>query len=63
VRQGCPLSMILSVIYIELLLRRIAEAARSVVVGQDDITALAYANDISCIVQDDCTSVIRCPRR
>jgi hypothetical protein len=52
-RQGCPLSMILFVIYIEPLLRRIAEEARGVVLGQDDITALAYADDINYIVQDD----------
>jgi hypothetical protein len=45
--------MILFVIYIEPLLRRIAEEARGVVVGQDDITALAYADDINYIVQDD----------
>jgi hypothetical protein len=50
---GCPLSMILFVIYIEPLLRRIAEEARDMVVGQDDITALAYADDINYIVQDD----------
>jgi hypothetical protein len=33
--------------------RRIAKEARGVVVGQDDITALAYADDINYIVQDD----------
>jgi hypothetical protein len=53
VRQGCPLSMILFVIYIEPLLRRIAEEARGVVVSQDDITALANSDDINYIVQDD----------
>jgi hypothetical protein len=53
VRQDCPLSMILFVIYIEPLLRRIAEEARGVVVGQDDITALTYSDDINYIVQDD----------
>jgi hypothetical protein len=42
--------MILFVIYIEPLLPRIAEEARGVVVGQDDITALAYVDDIA---QDD----------
>jgi hypothetical protein len=53
VRQGCPLRMILFVIYIEPLLRRMAEEARGVVVGQDDITALSYTDDINYIVQDD----------
>jgi uncharacterized membrane protein len=45
--------MILFVIYIEPVLRRVAEEARGVVVGQDDITVLAYADDINYIVQDD----------
>jgi hypothetical protein len=53
VRQGCPLSMIMFVTYIEPLLRRIAEEARGVVVGQDNIMALAHADDINYIVQDD----------
>jgi hypothetical protein len=45
--------MILFVIYIEPLLRRIVEEARVVVLGQDDITALAYADDINYIVKND----------
>jgi hypothetical protein len=45
--------MILFVIYIETLLRRIAEEARGMVVSQDDITALAYADNVIYIVQDD----------
>jgi hypothetical protein len=53
VRQGYPLSMILFVIHIEPLLRRIAKEAQDVVVGKDDITALAYADDINYIAQDD----------
>jgi hypothetical protein len=53
VRQVCPPSMILFVKYIEPLLRRIAKEARGVVLGQDDITALAYADNINYIVQED----------
>jgi hypothetical protein len=52
VRQGCPLSMMF-IIYIESLLQRIAEEARFVVVGQDDITVLAYADDINYILYNE----------
>jgi hypothetical protein len=45
--------MIFVVIYIEPLLRRIAEEARSVAVSEDNITSLAYADDINYILQDD----------
>jgi uncharacterized membrane protein len=45
--------MIMFVTHIEPLIPRIAEEARGVVVGQDDITTLAYADGINYIVQDD----------
>jgi len=53
VRQGCPLSMVLFVLYIEPLLLMIDETIRGVQIGQITTKSLAYADDICYIVHDD----------
>jgi hypothetical protein len=49
--------------FIYSLLRRIVEEARGVVVSHNDITAVAYEDDINYIIQDDEEFVRGCSRR
>jgi Reverse transcriptase (RNA-dependent DNA polymerase) len=53
VRQGCPLSMILFVMYIEPLLLMIDEMIEGIQIGRTTVKSLAYADDICFVVQDD----------
>lgn len=53
VRQGCPLSMILFVLYIEPLLRKIADNIAGILVYNKFITVMAFADDIVVFVRND----------
>jgi exonuclease III len=53
VRQGCPLSMVLFVVYIEPLLCGINRIVEGYPIGQDFIKSMAYADDINFIVKND----------
>lgn len=53
VRQGCPLSMVLFVLYIEPLLCGINRKVEGCQLGQDTIKSMAYADDVNFIVQSD----------
>jgi hypothetical protein len=53
VRQGCPLSMILFVLYIEPLIREISAEVSGANVGVETIKVIGYADDINFVVQND----------
>jgi exonuclease III len=53
VRQGCPLSMVLFVLYIEPLLCGINRTVEGCQIGQEVIQSMAYADDINFIVKND----------
>jgi exonuclease III len=53
VRQGCPLSMILFVLFIEPLIRAIDETVTAVRVGTQNVSILAYADDVCYVVSND----------
>jgi exonuclease III len=53
VRQGCPLSMVLFVLYIEPLLKMINEVISGEQIGQSTVKALAYADDVCYVVKND----------
>jgi Reverse transcriptase (RNA-dependent DNA polymerase) len=50
VRQGCPLSMVLFVLYIEPLLRAIDNEIEGVELGATNFKSLAYADDVYAIL-------------
>lgn len=53
VRQGCPLSMVLFVLYIEGLVRKISANIRGVLLSGKFIRVLAYADDLVIFIRDD----------
>jgi Reverse transcriptase (RNA-dependent DNA polymerase) len=53
VRQGCPLSMVLFVLYIEPLLRMIDAVINGIQIGQENVRSLAYADDVCFVIQKD----------
>jgi Reverse transcriptase (RNA-dependent DNA polymerase) len=53
VRQGCPLSMVLFVLYIEPLLKMLNEVISGELIGQSVMKSLAYADDICYLVKDE----------
>jgi hypothetical protein len=53
VQQGCPLSMILFVLYIEPLIREMSAEVSGANVGIETIKVLGYADDINVVVQND----------
>lgn len=53
VRQGCPLSMALFVLYIEPLIRRIAENVQGVLMDNQFVRVIAYADDLAILVRND----------
>jgi exonuclease III len=53
VRQGCPLSMVLFVLYIEPLIKSIDNDLSGVTMGPTTIKTLAYADDVCYIVRND----------
>lgn len=53
VRQGCPLSMILFVLYIEPLLRKISDGIAGVLIYDKFIKTIAYADDINIFIRND----------
>jgi hypothetical protein len=56
VRQGCPLSMNLFVLYIEPLIREMSLEVSGANVGIETIKVLGYADDINFVVQNDVES-------
>lgn len=53
VRQGCPLSMILFVLYIEPLIRKINASISGVLIFDKFIKTIAYADDINVFIKND----------
>jgi exonuclease III len=53
VRQGCPLSMILFVMYIEPLIRMMSAALEGIQVGNDFIRTIGYADDLNFIIKSN----------
>lgn len=53
VRQGCPLSMVLFVLYIEPLIRKSAHNVRGVLISGKFIQVLAYADGLVMFLRDD----------
>lgn len=53
VRQGCPLSMVLFVLYIEGLVRKLSANIRGVLLSGKFIRVLAYADDLVILIRDD----------
>lgn len=53
VRQGCPLSMILFILYIEPLLREIDDGIAGVLIYDKFIKTIAYADDINVFIRND----------
>lgn len=53
VRQGCPLSMALFILYIEPLIRMLYESVRGCLVDNSFIRVIAYADDINVFVRNN----------
>lgn len=53
VRQGCPLSMSLFILYIEPLIRMLSEGVRGCFIDNNFIKVVVYADDINIFIRDD----------
>lgn len=53
VRQGCPLSMILFVLYLEPLIRQIYSMITGVLISNKFLKVLAYADDVIVVIKND----------
>lgn len=53
VRQGCPLSMVLFVIYIEPLIRKLQSSISGILVYDRFLAVTAYADDLTIFVKDE----------
>lgn len=53
VRQGCPLSMVLFILYLEPLIRLIDRNLKGVLIDNNFVKVVAFADDINIFIRDD----------